>query len=293
MSAYSYGDTSTRESLLDEINDLDPIELYVSTNAGSMKVTQKVHGWNADPIQTQTNGAGTVELADTTYTATNPEYMNNTTQIIERGYRVSMSNQNADHAGMESKVAREKMKKMKEWKQQLEISATVGTLVSGTGTAARTMQGFVRFATLTTGHSGVSLTSDMLNDFLKNAWQAAGEHDTVLVGATLKSRISSFTVGNTRNVAAGDATLVGRIDTYDSDYGRVEIVLHRYINQAAANTYNVLATYIKDYVQIGHLDEPHDEDRPSTGYFVAGSIVGESTVQLSNRLAGQLIRGLQ
>lgn len=289
---YSYGDTTQRESLLNEIMDLDPIELYVTTNAGSMKVTQKVHSWNSDPIQTQTAGAGTIENADTSYTATNPEFISNTTQIIERGYQVSMSNQNADHAGLESKVAREKMKKMKEWKQNLEISASVGTLVSGTGTAARTMQGFIRYATLTTGHSGVSLTSDMLNTFLQNAWTAAGEHDTVLVGATLKSRISSFTVGNTRNVSAGDAALVGRVDVYDSDYGRVDVVLHRYINQAAANTYNVLATYIKDYVKIGFMDEPHDEPRPSTGYFVAGSIVGEGTVELGNRLAGQLIRGL-
>lgn len=292
MSAYSYGDTSVRESLWNEIKDLDPIELYVTSNAGSMDVTQKVHGWNSDPISTQTNGSGTVELADTTYAATNPEFITNTTQIIEKGYRVAMSNQKAEHAGMDSKIAREKMKKMKEWKQNFEISATVGTLVSGTGSAARTMQGFVRFATLTTGQSGVSLTSDMLNGFLSNAWNAGGEHDTVLVGSTLKSRISTFTNTNTRNVAAEDAISVQRVDVYDSDFGRVEVVLHRYINQAAANTYNVLATYIKDYVSVGFLDEPHDEDRPSTGYFQAGAIVGEGTVALANRLAAQLVRGL-
>lgn len=292
MSAYSYGDTTQRESLLNEMMDLDPIDLYFVTNAGSMDVGQKVHGWNVDPITTVSAGAGTAELADTTYAATNPEFITNTTQIIEYGYRVAMSNQNADHAGMDSKVAREKMKKMKQWKQNLEISASVGTLVSGTGTAARSMQGALRYATLTSGHSGVSLTSDMLNDFLGNAWTAGGDHDTVLVGRVLKQRISSFTVGNTRNVAAGEAEIVGRVDVYDSDYGRVDIVLHRYVNQLAANTYNVLATYIKDYVKVGYLDEPHDEPRPSTGYFVAGSIVGEATTALMNRLAASYYRGL-
>lgn len=291
--AYSYGDTTIKESLLNEIIDLDPLETFVTSNAGTIPVTQHFHGWNVDPITTQTNGSGAAELSDTTYAATNPEYITNSTQIIEKGWQVSRSAQNSDHAGMESKIAREKMKKMKEWKQNFEISATVGTLVSGTGTAGRTMQGFVRFATLTSGHSGVSLTSDMLNEFLKNAWAAAGEHDTVLVGATLKSRISSFTVGNTRNVKAEDASLVGRIDVYDSDFGRVDVVLHRYINQAAANSYNVLATYIKDYVNVGYLDEPHEEDRPAAGYYANGAVVGEATVQLGNRLAASLYRGLQ
>lgn len=292
MSSYSYGDTTIKESLWDQIKDLDPIETFVTSNAAKVKVSQKIHSWNVDPMQLDTNSVGTVENADTSYSATNPELMFNTTQIIEKGIRVSATSQNSEHAGMDDKFAREQLKKMKEWKRVMEIGATVGTLASGTGTAARTMQGFVRFATLTTGLSGVSLTSDMFNTFLKNAWEAGGEHDTVLVGATLKSRISSFTVGNTRNISAEEAALVGRVDTYDSDYGRVEIVLHRFINQASSNTYNSMATYIKDYVQIGFLDEPHFEDRAISGYYKAGSIVGEGTVQLSNRLAAQLVRGL-
>lgn len=292
MAAYSYGDTTIKESLWNEIQDLDPIELYVTSNAGSTEIGQKFYGWNSDPITNPTNSTGTIEEADTTYAATNPEFITNTTQIIEQGYKVARSNQNADHAGYEDKVAREKAKKMKQWKQVLEIGATVGTLVSGTGTAARTMAGFVRLATITTGHSGVSLTSDMLNDFLATAWTVGGQHDTILVGATLKSRISSFTVGNTRNVEAGDGTVVGRIDVYDSDFGRMDVILHRHINKAAANTYNVLATYIQDFVKVGFMDEPHDEPRAITGYFDAGAIVGEAGVKLGNRLAAQLVRGL-
>jgi hypothetical protein len=133
----------------------------------------------------------------------------------------------------------------------------------------------------------------MLNTFLKNAWQAAGDHDTLLVGPTIKSRISGFvTGGNTRNVAASEAAVVGRIDVYDSDYGRVDVVLHRYVNNLAANTYEVLVSYVRDFVQIGFLDQPHYEERAITGYYKPGAVVGEATCQLANRLAGQLIRGL-
>lgn len=291
--SYSYGDTTQRESLWDGMKDLYAEETYVTSNSAKVDVLQKVHGWNVDPIPNVTSGAGTLELSDTTYAGNNPEFITNTTQIIEYGFAVSMSNQNADHAGIKDKFAREQMKAMKQWKKNFELSAVAGTLVSGTGTAARTMQGFARFATLSTGHSGVSLTSDMLEAFLGNAWQyGGGEHDTVLVGRTLKQRISSFTAGNTRNVDASEATLYGRIDIYDSNTGRVKVVLHRFVNNLSANTYESLVTYIQDFVAIGFLDEPHYEDRAKTGYYKPGAVVGEATVQLANRLGAQLVRGL-
>lgn len=291
--AYAYGDVSIRESLWDTIKDLDAIELYVTSNAETVPIFNKVHSWVNDPISATTTGGGTIELSDTSYADTNPVLNTNFTQIIEQGFRVSMTSQNSKHAGFDNKFAREQLKSMKLWKQNLEISATVGTQVSGTGTAARSMQGFVRYATLLTAQSGVSLTSAIFNGFLGNAWAAGADHDTVLATRSQKIAISSYTSNNTRNVAAEDAMVVGRVDVYDSDFGRVEVVLHRYIGNAAANTYDVLATYIKDYVQVGFLDEPHYEDRAITGYYKAGAIVGEATVMLDNPLAAQLIRGTQ
>jgi hypothetical protein len=295
--AYDYGDASNRESLWDQIKDLDALENYVTSNAGSVSIGQKVHSWPVDPITATSSQAGTIEFADTAFAATNPTLLTNTTQIIEKGIAVAMSEQNSKHAGFSDKFAREQLKKMKEWKQQLEFSCTVGSLVSGTGTAARTMQGLSQFAStlVSTLASGVSLTSDMLNAYLGNAWLlGGGNHDTVLVGRTLKERISSFTSGNTRNIDAKAAELVGRVDVYDSDHGRVEIVKHRYIDSAPlAISLPVLVTYIKDFVQVGFLDEPHYEDRAKTGYYKAGSIVGEATLQVDNEKAVQRILQLK
>lgn len=292
MTAYSYGDTTTRESLWNQIKDIERNETYVTSHSGTVKVTQKVHSWNTDPMAQQTNGAGTVEGADTTYSATNPTLYSNNTQIIEKGIKVVMTSQNSDHAGFKDKFAREQAKKMREWKNNFEISATVGTLTSGTGSAARTMQGFLRYATLSTGMSGVSLTSDMFNDFLGTAWDQGSEHKITLVGRTMKARISGFTTSNTREINAEDKKVVNTISIYESDYYTTEVVLHRYVNQLAANTYNVLATYDPDFVSIGFLDEPHFEERATGGYYKAGAVVGEATVQLANPLAAQTVRGL-
>lgn len=290
--AYDYGDGSLRESLWDQIKDLDAIENYVTSNAGSVDITQKVHSWVVDPITATSAQAGTVEYADTTFAATAPTLLTNTTQIIEKGIAVSASDQNSKHAGFSDRFAREQLKKMKEWKEQLEFSVVAGSLVSGTGTAARTMKGIAGFASTLTSTlaSGVSLTSDMLNAYLGNAWDAGKEHDTILVGRTLKERISAFTAGNTRNIDAKSAELVGRVDVYDSDHGRVEIVKHRYINSISGAVTNALVSYIKDYVQVGSLDAVHYEDRAKTGYYKAGAIVGEYTCQVDNEKAVQLIK---
>jgi len=130
----------------------------------------------------------------------------------------------------------------------------------------------------------------MLNAYLMEALNQGASHDTVLVGPTLKTRISMFSENNTRNIPASDAELVGRVDVYDSDGGRVKVIYHRYVNSISGAVTNALVSYASDYIQIGFLDEPHYEDRAQTGYFKSGAIVGEATVQVDNELAVQCVK---
>lgn len=290
---YSYGDLSNREDLSDTIKDLDVIDTWVSSHSSTVPVTNKVHSWALDPIAAVTTQSGTAEGADTTYTTVNPSLLTNTTQIIEQGVQVTMTNQHTNHAGFTDKFAREKLKKMKQWKNQLELSLVAGALVSGTGTAARTMKGIAGFVTTnTTGYSSVSLTSDILNLHLGVGWDNGAEYDTCLVGKVMKQRISSFTSPNVRNVAAEDAIIVGRVDTYDSDFGRITVVKHRYVNTATTQTQNGLILYMQDYISVGVMDGVHYEDRPATGYFKVGSVVGEYTLEDKNEKASAYAFGL-
>lgn len=294
--SYSYGDKSIREDLWDSIKDLDPIENYVTSHAESVPVTNKIHSWVTDPITNTSSQAGTLELSDTVFAAANPSLLFNTTQIIEKGIAVSGTDQNSKHAGFADKFAREQLKKMKEWKNQLEYSVVAGTLVSGLGsTTARTMAGIGTFASTlaSTLTSATSLTSAILDNWLGNAWDLVGaDHDTMLVGKNIKNRISSFTQGNTKNVSAKDYETVGRVDVYDSDNGRLEVVKHRYVNSASSLVYGTaIITYMKDYIKVGFLDKPHFEDRAKTGYYKAGAIVGEATCQVSDEGAVSLLQG--
>lgn len=290
---YAYGDVSAREDLSDTIKDLDVIDTWVSSHLSTVPVTNKIHSWVLDPITAVSTQLGVAEGADTTYQTTNPSLLSNTTQIIEYGVQVTMTNQHTDHAGFTDKFAREKLKKMKQWKNQLELSLVAGAFVSGTGTAARTMKGMaLNVVTNVTGFSSISLTSDLLNLILGVGWDNGAEYDTVLVGKVLKQRISGFSVNNVRNVAAEDAIIIGRVDTYDSDFGRITVVKHRYVNSAVAQSQNGLIAYMQDYFSIGVMDAVHYEDRPATGYFKVGSIVGEYTLEQKNEKASAYAYGL-
>jgi hypothetical protein len=172
---------------------------------------------------------------------------------------------------------------MKTWKNQLEYSAVAGALVSGTGTAARTMKGIAGFASSNkTGFSSVSLTSDILNLVIRNGYDLGAKYDTLLANSLMKARISSFTSPNTRNVEASTATVVYRVDVYDSDFGRLEIYPHQYVQKAITQTQNGMVLYQSDVVRLGVMDSVHYEDRAIDGYFKAGSIVGEYTVEVGN-----------
>lgn len=286
LAGYSYGDISTREDLADQIKDIDVIETRVSSSSETVSVTNKVHSWPLDPIEVVSSQVGTAEMADTSYVIVNPTLATNTTQIIEFGVSVGATNINSDHAGYTDKFAREKLKKMKTWKNQLEFSAVAGARVSGTGTAARTMAGIASFAaTNKTGFSSVSLTSDILNLIIRRGYDVGAKFDTILVGSIMKQRISSFTSPNVRNVEASSGVVVFRVDVYDSDFGRLEIYPHQYVNSAFAQTQNGLIAYQGDIVRVGVMDSVHFEDRAITGYYKAGSVVGEYTVEVGNEKA--------
>jgi hypothetical protein len=290
--SYAQGDLSIREDLSDQIADIDVLETRVSSSSSTVKVTNKIHSWVLDPIDVVSSQVGTPEFADTTFIGTNPTTALNVTQIIEYGVAVSGTDSNSDHAGFTDKFAREKLKKMKTWKNQLEYSAVAGAAATASGTGQRKMAGIASYASTSTGHSSVTLNPDMLNFFIRVGYDLGAKFDNILASSTMKQRISSFTSPNTRNVDASSGTVVYRVDVYDSDFGRLEIHPHQYVNKITNQTQNGIVLYQSDVVRIGVMDPVHYEDRARTGYYQAGAIVGEYTVEVGNGKGVAYIYGL-
>jgi hypothetical protein len=291
---FSYTDSAVRESLLDIITNIDPMEdqLYVSLQKST--ADQPLHQWLTDTlasvnnalVNNQSGGGLGSEGADVTFnTLTNPTRSTNWTQIVVSPFQVSGTDRASNTAGFKDRFAYEMQKAMKAWRRWAEFSLVRSTLVSGTATtsstSARTLAGIkAQITTNLTSHSGVSLSETMLNSYLQNAWAAGGVVDAVYVGGVLKRRISSFVNTNTRFVEADSESVNNVINIYESDFGRVEVDKHRYVTVSGDSNYDIIGIQ-KDKWAVAHLRgrEPHYEDIAKTGDSTKGMIIGELTLE--------------
>lgn len=269
-----------KESLWDMIVTIDPLETFVSSNAPTVKVGDIQHQWvQKNPRSVASRSA--VEGKDPTFDNTSTSRDSNWTQIIQIGYELTGSRVAANTIGGDL-MSRERNEAMRSLKNSLEFDLIRGTLVTGNASTARRMKGMTSFAsTLATSQSGVSLSEKILNDYLGNAWDQGTEIDTLLVGKVLKARISGFTSGNTKNVEASEATLYGRVDVLDTDYGRVRVLKHRYVTQSGDTNYDLLG-YDSGYVHVGVFRSPKVEALAKTGDSEREQVIGEFTLQVDN-----------
>lgn len=276
---FTYDDRAIRESLLDLITNIDPMEDQLYRTLKRHKADQPYHQWLTDTLATASLVAKAEGFDPSFADRTNPARVANYTQIISAEFQVSGSERASNTAGFKDRYAYEMQKAMKEWRRYAEFAIVRSSLISGTGSAARQMAGMkAQITTLTTSQSGVSLSETILNNYLQNAWNNGGNVDTVLVGGTLKRRISGFTNTNTRFVDADKSMVNNVIDVYESDFGRVEILKHRYVTQSGDTNLDIVGIE-KDKWAVAHLDEPHYEEIAKTGYSSKGMVVGEFTLE--------------
>lgn len=291
---FTYDDNAIREDLLDLIVNIDPEEDQLYVGLAKHKASQPYHQWLTDTLAAVGLNAQ-VEGFDPAFAArTNPQRKANYTQIISAEFAVSDSERNSNTAGFKDRYSYEMQKAMLEWRRFAEFAIVRGSLASGTGSAARQLAGvFAQITTLATNAASVSLSENMMNSFLQNAWDQGGNVDMILVGGTLKRRISGFVNTNTRFVDATTSNVNNTINVYDSDFGRVEIHKHRYVSGQTGDVNRTMVGLQKDKWAIAHLDEPHYQEVPRTGYSSKGMIVGELTLEGLNEKSSFKTTNLQ
>lgn len=273
----------TKESLLDLVVTIDPLETFVTSNAPKVKVTDIFHSWTLKSprsVASRSQAEGADPIYDNTYTTR----ASNMTQIISVGYELTGTRKAVDATGGDP-WARERNEAMVALKNALEHDVIRGSMVTAESGVAGKMKGLKNFAsTLATSRSGVSLGEAMVNDILGAAWAQGVRIDTILVGRTLKSRISGFTAGNTKFVPAGDKTIWGVVDVLETDFGRVRVVLHRFVTVSGDTNQDFLA-YDSKYVKMGYLREPQYEKLAKTGDADREQIICEATLQVDSEKA--------
>lgn len=279
----TYQETLLREDLSDQIADVSPDANPLYTTLGRTKATQRTHEWGEYYISRSTSEAGTIEGDDASFsdldTATRRA---NKTGIVRKTFAVTDSEIEADKVSPKDAYAREMGYGMRKWKNSAEWALLRASMASGSSGVARMMQGIRewvnQYGLSSNGMSGVSLSEALFNGLELESWNTTDEYvfDMVLVTGTLKQRISGFTAGNTKNIAAQDQRLVNSIDVYEGDFGMHEIRAHK--DMLAKDILGIR----KELLKVAEFRAPKHTELARTGAARKGMIEGEFTLEVKS-----------
>jgi len=294
---HTYRETLRREDILDEIQDVSPDANYLTTTLATTPVSQTLHQWPEYYTARETSNTGAIEGADNTFADLQVATMrNNITQIVNEPFKVSETNIVVDKVSPKDAYNRELLFAMRRVKNKMEFAVLRGTEASGGSGVARTTAGFIRQtganggALFTARASGTSLTEALFNgQFLEESWNQTDDYvvDLVLMKGKVKSDVSKFTAGNTRNIDASDKRLVQAISVYESDFGIVELRLHKDMVDGA------MLGMRKDLSRVGYLRKPKHVPNSVTGDNKKGHIVTELLAESRSARPNVYVSGLR
>lgn len=239
MATYqTYQSVGNREDLTDIITNISPVDTWFTSTSGAGKAKGTYHEWQTDALASAGSNAKVEGAATSAGTVSATTRAGNYTQILEKAFQLSNTQEVIDKAGRKSEMAYQTMKHMKELAKDIEYALLFNTAAasgaSGTARALKGVDGWIATNVETgTGTADEALTESMFNDALQTVWAAGGFPQTCIMGAFQKRKISAFTT-NTRYMVADENKLASAVDVYQSDFGTVTIRLHHQMNTTAA-----------------------------------------------------------
>ena len=306
----SFDSAALRESLDSVIWDLFPMDTYFQANIDKEDVKQPQHQWVFDSLAAAANNKQ-VQGDDFTYTTANTATrVSNYTQIARKTVVFSETLQASTTVGG-NPLGREMMKKMKEYKRDVELDllGAQGSSAGATGTAAASggvlawiwgsgapIAGNTVAATSSAGTTpsyasaavagqtdGTTAASAITYTDVENAaelaWIDGGEPDTILVSNGQKKVVDAFTSRATRTADIGETDMLsvqGAVNVLVTSFGTFKVVMSRYIKR------NALVILQMDKWAMGQLRPPKVTDVAKTGDATKKAIVGEYTLVARN-----------
>jgi len=286
----TYQAIGNREDLIDIITDISPLDTPMFSSFGKTGATATYHEWQTDALDAAASNA-VVEGTDSDAAALVPTVRTgNYTQILEKNWRVSNTQQSVLAAGRPSEYNYQMTKGMKELARDIEYALVNGTGNSGASGTARELKGVLAWVTTNvetgSGTGDEALTEDMYNDLLQTIYAQGGNPDTTYANGFNKRKISSFSTSNTRNISGEDKRLVNSVDVYESDFGLQRIVLDRYM------TTSIVAALQNDMFKVALLRPVSEMQLPNGGGGPKGKVEAELTLESLNEKASGKITEL-
>ena len=284
--AYSYDDKAIREDLLNEIKNLSPKETQLMSGLGTTTAKGVMHEWLIKALGSVKVNAY-VEGADASYDVQNSSRLFNYTQIFLEGWKVTDTDLAVNRAGGDRK-AEEIGDALAELKNDIEYALMRGTLVTGSGSAVRSLRGLKNSLSLITNASGASMSESTFNDYLQMVWDnASTEVNAVYCPMYVKRKIAGFTGSATdKNIAAEDKRLVNSVDVYSSDAASlVKLFKHRYVTVSGDTNYDIVGVD-ENFAKVAYLIKPHNEEVARDGLAQKGYVTAELTMEVLHPNAG-------
>ena len=314
MAIYNaYDAIGQREDLTDIIYDISPTTTPFMSSIGKSKATAVFHEWQTDSLAAATTNNAAVEGADASDATLSPTTrLGNYTQILQKTIKVSGTLDSVNKAGRKSEKAYQLAKASQELKRDLEtiLLANQGRSAGTTNSTARKMGSLLSWiktnssvqtnggdpttigvSTRTDGNTR-TFTETLLKEVVAEVFASGGTPKILMVGATGKQKVSSFTglSAYRYNVNGGtggaQATIVGAADVYLSDFGSMSVVPNIFMRTRDAlildPEYAALA-YLRPF-QTNELAKAGDADKTQ--------ILVECTLEVKNEAAHGIVADL-
>ena len=285
----AYTDTTLPESYVDNLELLELADNKIYKLAGTVQAKGPEHFWVKDSVRASQAPASAAALEGVQFTGqkgSEAVRIYNTTQLFFEDFQVTGTVERSEHIGLDSRFAHEAEKAEKAVAKDIERAMIYGeraqgTYSGGTESAARQMGGIAEIIdTYATNNSfdasGATLDEELLGNYVRATW-TNGDRSAdldVFTGATQKENIDLFTTPNQRNIDAKSKMVVLPVDTIATNYGKVNLHLHR---EMAAGDLLGLDT---STVYKAQLMAPTTERYAKRGDSLDGAVKAELTVEV-------------
>jgi hypothetical protein len=318
----TYDVNRLREQFSNAIYMISPEETPFLSLVERESIDGKHPEWQTDTLRTPVITNQQIEGDEYAYTTIAATVrIGNYTEIARASYLIAGSEEKNTKAGPASELGRERVKKGKELKCDMEVSllANKGSVV-GTSAAARKTAGFAAWVTtndqrgatgtdggfsggtVTAGTPGTqrAFTKPFLDAAILSAYTAGGSPSVLMVSPYVKTVFSSFINASGQNTSViqsrvehdNQATIYAAADTYRSDFGLIDVMPNRQLARAGATAASSAYLIDLDKVGVGMYRDVF-EDRPAkTGDAEKRVLLCEYALIMKNEAAHSVIYGL-
>lgn len=202
----------------------------------------------------------------------------NYTQIYQDEVEITRSNEKEQKYGVSSEATYQMGKRLREAAIKLERNLILGVRNEDLTTNRRSHGGLDYFITTNVDSTTTIITEALLMDQMQAVFNAGGNPDILVVGGVQKRKISAFDRSSV--VLARDDNVRGAVVDYiDGDFGRMYIVLDRWVPTRFAFGLE------KQYISMVWFDRWFTEPLAKTGDRQQWQVVGEGSMKVKNEKA--------